>query len=101
MTFATVGYGDLSPVDTASRLIVSSEILISLFMLAVVLSTAVAWVLSHRQGLLEARAETRNRSAADREELLKRAGLGLYGEKGVLAAKVRAKMDELRTSGDG
>ena len=59
VTFATVGYGDFYPANRVSRLIVSSEILISLFVLTIVLATAVSWIQSRRQDLLDARSEGR------------------------------------------
>jgi hypothetical protein len=100
VTFATVGYGDFYPVNWASRVVTSSEILTSLFSLTVVLSTSLSWVQGQRQDALDARQQRRSRSVQQREELLKQAGLGLYAGRGEFARKVHEKIEELRANAE-
>jgi voltage-gated potassium channel Kch len=98
VTFATVGYGDISPADGRSRILVSTEIVVSLFSLAILLATSVSWILTRRQELAARRAEERESDTQYRERTLKEAGLGLYSTDAEFHAAVLKKVAEIRQS---
>lgn len=96
VTFATVGYGDFYPDSLLAKLLVCSEIIVALFILAVVLSTSTSWLLSRREEL-SAERKTRNASEMQNvERLIKEAGVGLYQDDAEILKEVLARMEELR-----
>lgn len=96
VTFATVGYGDFYPNSTGAKLLVCSEIIIALFVLAVVLATSTSWMLSRRAELTEERKSAMEERMQRVEGALKNAGVGLYQDKEQLLADVIARMQELK-----
>ena len=48
-TFATVGYGEIYPVSLTAKMLVMSEIMVSVVLLPVVVATALAWIIDQKQ----------------------------------------------------
>ncbi len=96
VTFATVGYGDFYPDSMSTKLLVCTEIVVALFVLAVVLATSTSWILSRRQEL----SSERKINEADRmqrtENAIKVAGIGLYQDDTQLLEEIQTRMEELR-----
>ncbi|NPV91173.1 MAG: two pore domain potassium channel family protein [Firmicutes bacterium] len=61
VTFATVGYGDIYPTASLSRILVMSEILIPVILLPLVLAISIFWVINRNQSL-KADAESKPRN---------------------------------------
>lgn len=97
VTFATVGYGEFYPDSMTTKLLVCSEIVAALFVLAVVLAASTSWILSRRQEL----SSERKANEADRmqrtESAIKAAGIGLYQNNAQLLEEVQTRMAELRS----
>jgi len=76
VTFATVGYGEIYPSTILAQTLVSIEIFISLFSIAVVLATTISWVTTNERQRHEKFVETHENKVKEREEFLRHAGLG-------------------------
>lgn len=92
VTFATVGYGDINPQNACEKLVVSAEILIAFFIIAVVLTTAISWTLNQQQQLSTTRAAERERQMQHTEEMMKKHGLGVYAPTGDLDQKTLERL---------
>ena len=96
VSFATVGYGDISPSLVGSRSLVTAEIFVSWLLLSVTFSTLVTWVLSHVQRIQEKTLSSEEKSMLDFENAMKEAGIGLYGDTNALMAEAKRRLDVKR-----
>ena len=48
-TFATVGYGEIFPISLTAKMLVMSEIMVSIVLLPVVIATSLAWIINQKQ----------------------------------------------------
>lgn len=92
VTFATIGYGDIAPQNGCEKLVVSAEILIAFFIIAVVLTTAISWTLNQQQQLSTTRAAESERRMQHTEEMMKKHGLGVYASTGDLDQKTLERL---------
>ncbi len=88
MTFSTVGYGDIAPLERAARLASVSQVLTAYLIGTIVLAATVSWLLTQRQHQVD-KAEAANRSKVEfNEEIAREAGLGLYDTTGATVREV-------------
>lgn len=78
VTFATVGFGDIVPSDTETRLLVSAQILFGLFLIGIGLAASVSWMIGRLHESQSDRRERLARRTARREAAMRQLGLGLY-----------------------
>jgi hypothetical protein len=88
VTFATVGYGDITPISPIARIVVSSEIVLSICVNVVLLAAIISWVTGRAMQRHEQEINTRNREVQERESLIKELKLGLYGNKDEIIKEV-------------
>ncbi len=80
VTFATVGYGDVAPRTDLTRAIVTVEILSSLLTISVLITVTISWVVGHLQRQHDEFISRRTEATLRREEIMRRVGIGVYGE---------------------
>lgn len=95
VTFCTVGFGDIYPISVLAKATVTSEILASLILLSVVLTTAISWAIGFQQRILDERSKHREKRMQRVEATLKKANIGVYGnlEELIQEAKLNINMD--------
>jgi hypothetical protein len=81
VTFATVGYGDIYPSSSLAQICVSIEIGIAMVLVAVVLATTISWVTESERRRHDEFIHRRAEEVKRREELLRRAKVGLYSDR--------------------
>jgi hypothetical protein len=96
VTFATVGYGDFYPENSSAKLLVCSEVIVALFILAIVLATSTSWMLSRSEQIASERRSTNAREMQRVENVMKGASIGLYQNDEQLFKAIRTRMDELK-----
>jgi hypothetical protein len=79
VTFATVGFGDIYPISIFTRGVVVAEIAISVALLSITFSALVSWLIFNVQREHDRVVAAENRKMQNLEELMKRAGVGVYG----------------------
>lgn len=79
VTFAA-GVGDVAPLNAVSRILTALQIIISWVLVTVVLTTVLSWAIDHQLRQHDDFITRRSREVREREEIFRKAGLGLYGD---------------------
>lgn len=94
VTFATVGFGDILPEQSLSRIIVSFEIMIAMILVSIVIATTISWVTINERERYEEYLKKREEDMKKREELIQIAKLGHYGDVSELVVEAKKRITE-------
>ncbi|HEY1601333.1 MAG TPA: potassium channel family protein [Pirellulales bacterium] len=100
-TFATVGYGDITPVSALARITVIAEIVIGMITNAVLISSTVSWLISDARLRRDAADTARGKRMKRREEWFKAAKVGLYGDPGEMERHIREVQEKTNREKSG
>jgi hypothetical protein len=98
VTFATVGFGDLTPLSDFARVMISLEIVASLFALAAVFSVTFSWIAAAQQRRYEAFVNRLEAEHIRYDEEARRLKAGEYVDVDEIVEEARKRLDRQTTA---